>query len=304
MIPEFPKFKKLELDDRAEVEAITSKYPPYSDFNFTSMWCWDTQGKMQISELHGNLVVRFADYLTGKPFYSFLGNKKVNETAETLLKLAKKENVEVRLKLVPKDSIKDMDVSKFNVEEDRDNFDYIFVINSLSNYKNSEYSTKRNLVNRLLKKYPNTNSKIINLIHKNNQENILLLDGDWENDKLKKQKEINLKNESSALKRLFFLENLEDLICIGIYYENRLVGFSINEVLQSEYAISHFAKADNFSAGLYAYLMKETATKIRDRGKIFLDYEQDLGLLGLRYSKNSFRPTTFLNKYIITLLDD
>src|SRR6185436_18619332 len=106
MIPEFPEFKKLELTDKEEVEKFTSKFPPYSDFNFVSMWSWDIKGEMRLSMLNGNLVVRFTDYLTGELFYSFLGNSKVNETAEMLINFSRKEGLGAKLRLVPEDSIK------------------------------------------------------------------------------------------------------------------------------------------------------------------------------------------------------
>jgi len=48
MLPEFPKFKGIELSDKEDVEKITHKYPSYSDFNFVSMWSWDIKGEMQI----------------------------------------------------------------------------------------------------------------------------------------------------------------------------------------------------------------------------------------------------------------
>src|SRR4051812_16029246 len=101
MIPKFPDFKRLEISDRADVEAITKQFPPSSDFNFTSMWCWDTHGEIRLSQLNGNLIVKFTDYLTGEPFFSFVGTNKVNETAEKLLELSKKEALVQKLKLVP-----------------------------------------------------------------------------------------------------------------------------------------------------------------------------------------------------------
>ena len=76
MLPEFPKFKSIDLTDKKEIEEINKKFPPYSDFNFVSMWCWDIKGEMHISILHDNLVVKFTDYLTGDPFFSFFGNNK------------------------------------------------------------------------------------------------------------------------------------------------------------------------------------------------------------------------------------
>jgi len=48
MIPEFPQFKNLELTDKIDVEKFTSKFPPYSDFNFVSMWSWDIKGEMRM----------------------------------------------------------------------------------------------------------------------------------------------------------------------------------------------------------------------------------------------------------------
>lgn len=78
MIPKFPKFKHIELIDKEEIEKITQKFPPYSDFNFISMWSWDIKVEMIISKLNNNLVVRFTDYLTGYPFFSFLGDNMVN----------------------------------------------------------------------------------------------------------------------------------------------------------------------------------------------------------------------------------
>ena len=67
MIPQFPEFKSLELSDKKDIESFTKRFPPYSDFNFVSMWSWDIKEEIRISQLNGNLVVRFTDYLTGKP---------------------------------------------------------------------------------------------------------------------------------------------------------------------------------------------------------------------------------------------
>lgn len=56
MIPQFPNFKKAEVADRGAVEAHTHKYDPYSDFNFTSLWAWDTSGERMISGLNSDSI--------------------------------------------------------------------------------------------------------------------------------------------------------------------------------------------------------------------------------------------------------
>ena len=123
MIPQFPEFKRIELSHKEEVEAFTKNFPLYSDFNFISMWSWDVKGDVRISQLNGNLVVRFNDYLTGEPFYSFIGENKVNETALALIGVAKVLGVGTRLKLVSEEVVKSLDTSTFLIKEDRDNFD-------------------------------------------------------------------------------------------------------------------------------------------------------------------------------------
>ena len=85
MIPDFPSFKNIELTDKEDVDRFTLEHQPYSDFNFISMWSWDIKEKMRISQLNGNLVVLFTDYITGESFCSFLGTHNVNETTEILL---------------------------------------------------------------------------------------------------------------------------------------------------------------------------------------------------------------------------
>ena len=40
-IPMFPTFKRLELSDYEDVVALTKGLPPYSDFDFGSMYAWN-----------------------------------------------------------------------------------------------------------------------------------------------------------------------------------------------------------------------------------------------------------------------
>jgi hypothetical protein len=108
MIPAFPDFKKVEVTDREAVEAHTHKYEPYSDFNFISLWAWDTSGERMISELNGNLVVRFTDYSTNEPFLSFLGTNETEHTARTLIDYCKENGLPTTLKLMPEISVKNI----------------------------------------------------------------------------------------------------------------------------------------------------------------------------------------------------
>ena len=133
MIPKFPEFKTLEITDREEIITYTSKFLPYSDFNFTSMWSWDIDGKIMVSDLNGNLVVNFSDYVTSEPFYSLIGSSNIEQATQLLIDLSREKKVRTQLKLIPEEvAVVASAANGLVVEEDRDNFDYIFSTESLA----------------------------------------------------------------------------------------------------------------------------------------------------------------------------
>jgi hypothetical protein len=291
MLPQFPQFKKLELSDKNDVEKITHQYPPYSDFNFVSMWAWDIKEEMRISVLNENLVVRFTDYLTGESFYSFLGNNKVNDTAEKLLELSKKEGLEIKLKLVPEESIKELDLNKFKIKEDRDNFDYILETKQIEELKGDKHRNKRAVINNLLK-----NHKIETKQLEDFTSIVPFLES------LKDQDgEFKIKREIQAVMRLLKLEIKSDLVLLTVTSENKMVSFIINEIPpNSRHSMGHFLKVNSkFHSGLSTFLLKTMCGVLKKKGFDLLNMEQDLGISGLKFWKENHCPAYFLKKYII-----
>ncbi len=299
MIPQFPLFKALELSDKEDVEKFTLQYPPYSDFNFVSMWSWNIEGEMQISQLNDNLVVRFTDYLTDKHFFSFLGNKKINETTHLILNLSKKEGLGTQLKLIPEDSIKGLDANSFFIQEDDNHFDYIYSLNELKLLRGKKFETKRGSINRFLGKNKTAHSKVINPLETRVMTDILKLNYHWVEQKKLKDPYFEIKNELIAIDRFLNSNNPSNYCCVGIFLDEMLLGYSINEIISSDYSIGHFIKTHK--EGSFEYLMRETAHHLSEINIEFFNFEQDLGIPGLRKSKSSYRPVNFLKKYIISL---
>lgn len=304
MIPNFPQFKKLEISDKTDVEKFTSKYPPYSDFNFVSLLSWNIKDEMRLSVLNDNLVVHFNDYLTGKLFYSFLGDNKINETVEELLELSKKEGLEPKIKLVSEISIKNIDRKKYQVEEDPNNYDYIYKNENLANFSGEKFKNKRCLLKKFEASYLDSHILISSDIDDKTKEDIFRLDKKWAQDKVGKMMDFDIKNEIQAVKNFFIsLPDLTDskFLFLCLYINTELIGFSISSIINQDYILCHFSKGNTKYSGVYEYMLKkygENAVKISH----FMNYEQDLGLPGLRFSKNSFRPVSFLKKYVIVKL--
>lgn len=298
MLSRFPRFKKIELSDREKVEEIIKKYPPYSDFNFVSLWSWDIKGKTRLAMLNGNLVVRFNDYLTGEPFYSFLGDNKADETAETLLELSKKEGLKPILKLVPEDSVKALDGKKLHIIEDRDHFDYVLDLNLLAKPDNRKFRSKKRSINKLI-----LNNKCQVVVVNDADKDYLSAIHGLAKKSGEKIKDVPFpaREELSAIKRA--LESIKNfnLIVAAAFINDKLCGFAIKEVIDKKYALGHFLKADvNLFPGSASYLMQQLALVMLDYGCGFINIEQDLGIENLRKWKKSYSTGVFLKKYVIT----
>lgn len=300
MIPTFPNFKKLELTDKKDVEKFTSKFPPYSDFNFTSMWSWNIDEGISISVLNNNLVVRFTDYITSKPFYSFLGDEKVHETVEELFKFLKRENSENILRLVSEEIGHKLRNSKFNLTLDQDSHDYIYSVSDLSNMHNwAKHSSGKN-IRSFIKKSPNYVVKHQS-IKEINKDALVEMFKKWgRNKKIENYFQLN---EYKALERILAVKN-ENLKIVSIYVDNIFVGFTIYEIISPNYAISHFAKADTAYNRAISDILNWEEAKILDRQGIkYFNWEQDLGIPGLRKSKEKLKPSFLFKKLIISCKD-
>lgn len=301
MIPEFPTFKKLEITDKKVIEDFTKQYPPYSDYNFTSLWSWNTKDEVRVSILNGSLVIKFTDYITGEPFYSFLGSNETDDTVRRLLHWVKSTGLTPILKLFPEHSTHNINSRDIIINEDFDNFDYILSVPEMMTYKGNKLGAKRNFVNRFKKRYRST-THILDLNDEIVQKKIKDLFLLWA--KHKNFSHEDTENEFAALSRVFSVAQYSQFITVGIFSNENLIGFSIIEIVGNGYAILHFEKADTVSyVGIYPYVMQETAKAILSKGCEFLNYEQDLGIPGLKKCKESYQPCAYLKKYILTVQD-
>jgi hypothetical protein len=298
MIPKFPDFKIIEVDDRKAVESYTHRHLPYSDFNFTSLWAWDTSNERMISDLNGNLAVRFTDYKTNELFFSFLGANKPEQTASELIQFAKATNVSPVLRLIPEESAVGIK-SAFNAEEDRNNYDYVYSTSELAVLKGLKFKGMRHLSKRFLREYPDARFEISNLNDTDTQKHIIAVLRMWENEKKCDRKGYELEHEEAALNRLFQTASDHQLMVSSIFCGDDMICFSIDEILPNQYAIAHFLKAGNSFTGASDFINVKVAHHLESNDIAMWNWEQDLGLESLHRQKMSYRPVGFLKKYTL-----
>ncbi len=302
MIPKFPNFKKLELSDRDDIENMTSGFPPYSDFNFVSMWSWNIDNEMVISELNNNLVVKFNDYITAEPFYSFLGHNKVDNTVSALLEYSRKGRMKAQLQLIPEETVELLDINKYKIEEQVEHFDYIISIERLMPHEGIErkLSSRRKLIKKFKE---NSNFEIKYLDLDSIKEDIGKVFIRWE---LQLENGVdNIEHLRRALNRLLNMENKKNIKAYGAYLDGSLIGYSINEICLNNFLMGHFQQGDtSVFPGIYALLMHETAPFFNEMGIKFVNLEQDLGIPGLRKWKQSHMPINYLKKYKVSRVEN
>ena len=293
--------KKLEIKDKKIFDEFFLTHTTYSDFNFTSLYTWDLENKCEYGFINENLTIRFQDYLTRIPFFSYLGSNKVTATVDYLVTSAEKEHIDTKLKMVPEVSLYgavDKLEKNYSIVEDRDNFDYVYYLPDIAQLSGNKYYNQRNLVNRFKRKYPEY--KILNLNMRDKQilkeiDDLFVL---WGSRKVDKE---HINDEHECFRRLFLLCDQYDYHALGIYVKDTLIAFAINELLSFGFALAHYRKADVEYAGVYKVLEQESAKQLCDLGFKYLNYEQDIGLPELRQSKRSWSdPNFYLKKYTIS----
>lgn len=302
MIPQFPTFKKLELSDKNQIDSIISKYPPYSDYIFSSLWAWDVNKDLEISILNENLITKTRDYITGEVFLAFLGNKNIGETSSSLIEYSKTNYGNATLKLIPNHNFISSEVTllseKYEVLEDRNNFDYILNTDETSTLSGLKYANKKNKLNYFNKNY----TPITKFIESNFLEihqDIKDLTNQWSNAK-KQQKKSNIINqiEIAAIDRLIIDGHNFNIIIFSVYINNKLSGFAIFEIIDKDHAVIGFQKADLSFKGINEFIISQVSKYLFEKNVKNLNIEQDLGIEGLRISKMDYNPKFFIKHTI------
>lgn len=304
MLPKFPKSKKLEISDKPEIEKLTSAYLPYSDFNFVSLWSYNIHDQCEISCHHGNLVILFNDYITGEPFYTFLGTNQVQKVISDLLEKSISDGIRPALELVPDLCVSEKCCKKgsedFEIEEEPSHFDYVYSVKDMIALKGRKYRKPRQAVTRFIRCVPNHKFMALDLSNNSTKRQIIKTFSSWAEQKNKTDSETE--NEFRALMRLVETQLYLRLHNFGIFLQDEMVAFSIYEKVQAGYYMGHFGKADHSYSGVEQYLEHSVAKRMFASDCFFLNLQQDLGISGLEHSKRLWNPSILLKKMRIRYL--
>jgi hypothetical protein len=233
----------------------------------------DTDNHTQLSQLNQNVLVKQHVTASRKPLLTIHGSSQLEETVATL----HKENVTLE---IWSDTIK-------NAREDRDNAEHVYSVPQTVALAGKTYAGLRRKIN-FCRRFHNPQ---LRLVDSSAYESMWQL-----NEKISQEQEIA--HEAAALEKYFLFAHTLGAQTWGMYIRNSLVGFAVTEEIPSKTLLIHFFKTDLEITGLAETLFYQIAHNVKDT-LVTINFEQDLGLPGLRRFKQSLRPVTLLTPYVI-----
>ncbi len=184
---------------------------------------------------------------------------------------------------------------EFSAAEDRDNFDYIYLISSLSTLAGKKLDGKRNHINKFKKLYTFEYEEIS---EKNISDCRTVLE------KWCIQRNYTESNSLIAERKANFdlLDNYNYLGMKGALIKVNGVpeAFTVGEQLNSNTVVVHIEKANANIQGLYPLINQQFLANQWTHME-YVNREQDLGLEGLRKAKLSYNPAGFVEKFTVEL---
>ena len=300
IIAAFPEFKTLELLDKEIFREFFKEYKPkISELTFTNLFVWRTHYKFQWSIYNDWLVIVSLEGEFGTYAMEPVGPSPRDEATRVVLEWMREEKKEKnpRIERADERTVSEIEgVQGIIIEPTRDHFDYVYLREDLVNLAGNKYRSKRNHINQLLRTYSYQYSDLA----PDHIQDCIELQEKWcilrrcEDD-------MNLLGEWDAVKEI--LSSYESLDVQGgvVTIENKVMAFTIGQMLNDETAVVHIEKADPEIPGLYPVINQQFCENNWQDVR-FINREQDLGMPGLREAKLSYYPDHMVKKFRITLI--
>ncbi len=188
----------------------------------------------------------------------------------------------------------------FNIQEQPEYDDYIYISENLALLSGKKLSKKRNLINQFKSNYLDQNKVIVEPIEKNNFKECLQFLNRWFDEKDFDKNDDDFKTEKLAAE--LALTNYDKLgfDTLIVKVDDIVEGYSMGTRLNNNMWVLHFEKANTNIKGLYQYLDRETAKNIFNEYK-YINKESDMGVQGIAHSKKSYYPFKRGKSYILSL---
>jgi hypothetical protein len=294
-------FKPLTLEDQPIFQAAEVVAPSgIADTMFTNLFIWRSYYRPFWRESHGCLCLLAApqgEEPFGLPPVGG-GNQlaALDFTAETLKALTSRPVI----KRVPEGLAQKIKETgrPYSCLSDRDNDDYVYLAEQLRTLGGRRLHQKKNHYNFFV----SHNQFECLPVTRELAPELLAVQESWLATKEERETvpDHHLLYEVEAVHELIKQFDSLNQLGLAIRIDGRIAGFTMGEIMSPDTVLVHIEKADYEIRGLFVALSSHFCRQLPP-DIVYVNREQDLGLPGLRQSKESLKPDHMRRKYILTL---
>ncbi len=277
--------RPITLEDKALFDKYLRAYPQrISEYTFTDMFAWAEIRHHLWCEYDGHLLVSLRDE---KGMLNLL--PPIGPDPARILRVPLEGCKKIRWSYITEHLAHTAGIGKPHYE--RKNSDYVYNLQDLRELKGKKYDGKRNFIKRMAKLEPTVRAMTAADVPA-----CLRMEEQW----LAAQASPSAKDEATAMAKALMHFDAFGLHGICVFVGETLAGFAVGEPLNDTMFVEHFEKGLPEFTGIYPFVLNEFAKSIPAR-YTHLNREQDLGLEGLRKSKQSWNPEYLIHTFSLTV---
>lgn len=288
-----PEFQAVSLEHKPVIEGfLRGRAGSPSELTFTNLFMWRNHFNFSFCVKGDVLLVR-GEHDGKRYYFEPVGN---GLNADMVLSIMQTEGG-MPLERVSETFFEKtlQGDSRFDVQESREHWDYIYSRDDLAYLRGRHYHRKRNHLARFEQNYRYDYFSL---------DEALIPDCRQATEEWCRVRQCELDPGLCAEKEAVteILDNYSNLDLIGglVKVEGKPVAFTIGEALDDKAAVVHIEKAVKGYNGLYQVINKLFCERGLG-GYELVNREQDLGIEGLRKAKESYYPVRMLKKYSVKL---
>ena len=287
-IPAYPEFAPLSLEMAREISPYLVKLPDgVSEFSFVGLYLFRYRYNYRVCMLHEFLVV--SGEQGGYRFFITPCCTTGIETINELFQTHDKWKLISPAFLVQNRA--EIEGVGYTVSEDRNNYDYLYLRSELASLSGKKFHKKKNHVNAFELAYPDHTVKPLSVETRDDAIAVLEAWNDLE--------ENSLDTDYRAAKEALSLLGSFEMTGLVLYVEGVPVAWTLAEtVAAGRMCAVHFEKARVEYRGSYQFINYAFAQYLPDTVE-FINREQDLGDEGMRQAKMTYRPSGFVEKFMV-----
>lgn len=297
-------FRDPEIGDRQWVEErFRASGNQGCEYSFSTLFLWSGAYQQQVASMDGFVLERLRGKL-GAGYLFPAGNGPLEPVLSALEKDAAERGEPCRFFCVTPEQaerLEQLRPGQYAFQSDRDGWDYLYALDRLAGLGGKKLHGKRNHIRRFEESHPDWQVEQITM---DNLAECAEMDLEWNRryrslDAAGEEAEARTRlDERHAMSRAF--AHYEALGMDGLLLRTggKVVAFTMGSPISADTFDVHFEKAYGEIQGAYPMINREFARWLQANrpGVRWLNREDDMGLEGLRKSKESYYPDRMVEK--------